>query len=178
MIPNYTYFVTQTFLQENAMFAENIDALGYTPLVQVAAKSFIKPILGTYFFDDLLVKYNNQTLNQNEEILVEKMQYSIGWRVAAEGVISLTYQLKNKGVQTQSGDNSVAPEDRVIWKLSDHYIQKAILHQNEIIDYLVDNYELFPAFNNKLNYDSTITNRCNKNNNGGDYQEGTGLYFI
>ena len=131
---NYTYFVTQTFLQENAMFADNIDALAYTPLIQVASKSFLKPLLGSYFFQDLLDKYNSQTLDANEEILVEMVQYAIGWRVAAEGVISLTYQLKNKGVQIQNGDNSEAPEDKVIWKLSDHYIQKAIYHQNEISD--------------------------------------------
>jgi hypothetical protein len=104
------------------------------------------------------------------------VQYAIGWRCAAEGVISLTYQLKNKGVQIQNGENSEAPEDKIIWKLSDHYIQKAILHQNEIIDYVTDNGDLFAAYTSQLNTNSSIKNNCN--NDGGTYQEGTGLFFI
>jgi hypothetical protein len=66
------------------------------------------PILGTTFYNDLLTKYNAQTLSPDEEDLVAFIQPIIAWRAAEDAVFGLSLQLKNKGLQTQFGDNSSA----------------------------------------------------------------------
>lgn len=158
------------------MITDNVDSTEFSPLVQNAAKAFIKPMIGSYFFNDLLTKYNNQTLSTDEVKVVEIMKFAIAWRATAEAGVSLTYQLKNKGYQTQSGDNSEPVEDKVVWKMYDHYIQKAFVFEKELKDYLTENKSLYPAFESQLNNDSTIKHSCN--NNGTDFNEGVGLLFI
>lgn len=170
------WFVTESFLKKNGMITDNVDAQDVAPLIQNAAKAFVKKAIGSYFFDDLLTKYNSQTLSADEMRVVEIMQYSIGWRATAEAGVSLSYQLKNKGYQTQSGDNSEAVEDKVVWKLYDHYIQKCVVFDNELKDYLLANKSLYPAFISNLNNDSSIKN--NNCSNGSTYQEGVGIYII
>ena len=131
------YFISEKFLKNYGMITDNVDVTDFSPLVQNAAKAFIKPMIGSYFFNDLLTKYNNQTLSQDEINLVEIMKFAIAWRATAEAGVSLTYQLKNKGYQTQGGDNSEAVEDKVVWKMYDHYIQKAYVFEKELKDFLL-----------------------------------------
>jgi hypothetical protein len=50
----------------------------------------------------MLTAYNAQTLTPDEVDLVEFIQPVIAWRSAEDAVFGLTYQLKNKGLQTQS----------------------------------------------------------------------------
>ena len=152
------YFCTEKFLKDNGMITANVDVTDFTPLIQFCSKAYIKPMIGSYFFEDLLSKYNAQTLSPDEITLVEKMKFAISWRATAEAGVSLTYQLKNKGYQTQAGDNSNNPDDGTVWKLYDHYIQKAIFFQSEVADYLNLNKDLYPVYLNKLNNDSSIKN--------------------
>jgi hypothetical protein len=170
------YFVTEKFLKTYGMITDNVDVTDFSPLIQNAAKAFIKPMIGSYFFNDLLTKYNNQTLTVDESKVVEIMQFSIAWRATAEAGVSLSYQLKNKGYQTQSGDNSEAVEDKVVWKMYDHYIQKSFVFEQELKNYLTLNKNSFPEFISDLNKDSSIKGSCT--DNGTTYNYGIGLMVI
>ena len=99
------YFVSERYLKLYGMITDNVSATDISPLVQFAAKAFVKSLIGSYFFDDLLTKYNAKTLSSDELKVVEIMQYAIAWRATADASVSLTYQLKNKGLQKQNGDN-------------------------------------------------------------------------
>lgn len=169
------WFVTSQWLKTNGMITDNVDETEFSPLVQNAAKAFLRKQIGTYFFNDLLTKFNAQTLSADEEAVVAIMKYVIGWRVTAEAGVSLTYQLKNKGYQTQSGDNSEPVEDKVVWKMYDHYIQKCYVFEKDLSDYLKANKDLFPNYISTLNNDSSFKNECG---NGPTFQEGVGIFII
>lgn len=171
------YFLTERYLKLNGMITSNVDATDFTPLVQFCSKAFIKKQIGTYFFNDLLTKYNNQTLNADETTLVEIMQFAIAWRVTAEAGVSLSYQLKNKGYQRQRDDNSDSPEMKEITFLYDHYIQKALYFEIEIKDYLVKNKLNFPIFLDVLNNDSSIKNN-EHDIRGTDFSSAVGVIII
>lgn len=159
------------------VITDNVDATDFTPLIQGAGIAYIRPMLGTHFYDDLLGKYSAQTLSTDEQTLVRKMQYAIGWRATAEAGITLSYQLKNKGYQTQDGDNSTAVEPAVVWKLYDHYIQNALMFEKEIEKYLKDNKDLYPEFTSTDNTDSWLKDSiCD--NNGTTWNEGIGFTII
>lgn len=83
------------------------------------------PILGTTFYNDLLTKYNAQTLDPDEEDLVAFIQPIIAWRAAEDAVFGLSLQLKNKGLQNQFGDNSSSVDRGTIAFSMEHYAQKA-----------------------------------------------------
>lgn len=171
------YFITEKFLKLYGIITSNVDASDFTPLIQFASKAFIKKQIGSYFFDDLLTKYNNQTLSPDEVELVEIIQFAIAWRACADAGITLSWQLKNKGYQVQSDDNSESPEANTVWQLYNHYIQKAQYFELELKQFLIDNKNNYPVYLDKLNKDSQIKNDyCNPR--GDQFNEGTGLLII
>lgn len=171
------YFVTEAFIKKNGIITQNVDAKDFTPLIQYSAKAFVKKQIGSYFFDDLLAKYNAQTLSPEEVLVVEKMQFAISWRACANAVVTLTYQLKNKGIQTQNDDNSESVELKEVTFVYDHYIQQAGYFEKELRDFLLLNKSDYPLFTDVLNKDSLILiNECS--NRGDSFNEGVGLLII
>lgn len=171
------YFVTERFLKTNGMITSNVDASDFTPLIQYAAKAFVKKQIGSYFFEDLLSKYNLQTLSVDEAAMVEKMQWAISWRATAEAVLSLSYQLKNKGIQKQNDDNSESVEMKEIAFMYDNYVQKAGYFEKEMKDYLIANKTLYPNYISELNKDSIIK-KDEHDARGTAFNEGIGLIII
>jgi hypothetical protein len=159
------YFVTENYLKVNTPITANVNITEVLPLVKGAADMWTQSTLGTYFYNDLLVKYNDQTLNPDEETLVALMQPSIAWRAAADAVIELSFQLKNKGIQTQSGDNSAAAESKMVQFMNRHYAQKAEFYEQKMWEYLVKNRNLYPEFISPLNHNSTCLNSCRNGRN-------------
>ncbi len=169
------YFISEQFLKDQGVLSENIDVKKYTPLIQNSARSFIRPLIGMYFFDDLLIKYNDNTLSTDERLVVDIMRYSILWRATAEAGVSVSYQLTNKGYQTQSGDFSASLDNNVVWKLYDHYIQKCLIYDEQLVDFLTKNKEKYPSFISQLNNDNKIIG-CD--NTGISPGGGINVFFI
>lgn len=171
------YFCTERYLKLYGMITSNVDASDFTPLIQFASKAFVKKQIGSYFFNDLLTKYNNQSLSENETELVEVMQFAIAWRATAEAALSLTYQLKNKGLQKQNDESSESVDKEEATFIYNQYIQKAIYFEAELKQFLIDNKNNYPVYLDRLNKDSIIKNdQCN---GGGDsFNEGIGLIIL
>lgn len=161
------YFCTPEYLKSNTTINQNVDVNDVVPLIKTAAQFKVKSYIGTYFFNDLLAKFNAQTLNAAEEILVQEfMKPAIAWRAASEAVINTSYQVKNKGVQTQSGEYSASPEYKAIMFLFHHYTDKADYYDKKLCDYLHENREEYPGFMSKLNSDPVVSkNGCDPNIN-------------
>jgi hypothetical protein len=158
------YFVTDNWIKDNTSISEGVDMKTITPLIQNAAQMWTQSTLGKHFFNDLLVKFNNNSLNTNESFLVNNyIKYAIAWRAAAEAVIELTWQLKNKGLQSQSGDFSQSTDFRIstwVYELKD---KKGQYYENALIEYLKENKDLFPELLSPLNKDNKIT-KCGPSN--------------
>jgi len=159
------YFVTENYIKVNTPITANVDIKEVLPLIKGAADMFTQHTLGTHFYQDLLTKYNAQTLSPDEETLVDLMQPSIAWRACADAVIELSYQLKNKGIQTQSGDNSNNGEAKMVQFMNRHYAQKAEFYEQMMWKYLVKNKALYPEFTSHLNHNSTCLEHCNGSHN-------------
>lgn len=155
------YFVTENYIKVNTPITANVDIKEVLPLIKGAADMWTQHTLGTYFYEDLLTKYNAQTLSADEEALVALMQPSIAWRACADAVIELSYQLKNKGIQTQSGDFSASGEAKMVQFMNRHYAQKAEFYEQMMWNYLVKNKALYPEFTSHLNQNSTCLEYCN-----------------
>lgn len=152
------FFITEKYLKDNTTISNNCDVKDVLINVRSSSDMYVRSILGTFFYNDLLSKYNNKTLNDNEIILVSYIQPSVAWKSAAESVITLSYQLKNKGIQTQSGDYSNSAEYKEIMFLYHHYSDKADFYLNKLGEYLKVSGDIYPNYTSKSNIDSVIRN--------------------
>ena len=138
------YFVTEAYLKSNTTVGLNVDANIITPAIVTAADTFVRSIIGTPFYNYLLTQFNNQVLDPDEVTLVQDyIKNAVAWRAASEIVAAASYQLKNKGVQTQSGDFSMSPEYRAIMWNIQHTSDKATFYDK-------DKYPQFWAYDNRF----------------------------
>jgi hypothetical protein len=171
------YFLTPLYLKQVTAVGESVDDVVLAPFIKVAADSYVRSILGTYFYNDLLVKYNAQTLSGDEITLVEDyIKDAVAWRACAEAVFATSYQIRNKGVITQSGDFTQPADARTVSTLQHHYRQIAENLEGRLLKYLSlsTNRALFPALTNVLNTDSMA--RCQ--DCGGSNTYGSDIIFI
>lgn len=166
------YFITENYLKDNVPVTNNVDMNDIIFNVRISSDFNIRPILGTYFYNHMLDGYNNQTLNGDELELLDYIQPAVAWRAVAESVITLSYQLKNKGIQTQSGDFSLNADKSEIMFLVHHYNDKASGYERMLSTYLNETKILFPEFISDLNKDSIIK-KCD----GGDFSN-KNMWFI
>jgi hypothetical protein len=150
------YFVTENYLKTQTPITANIDVNNIVPFIKTQSDMRIMPILGTYFYNYILTAYNNQTLTVDEEELVTYIQPAIAWRSAEDAAFGLSYQLKNKGIQTQNGDYSNNVNQSEVNFVQDHYAQKASFYESRLWKYLDTNRDLFANFISQLNRDSDI----------------------
>jgi hypothetical protein len=150
------YFITETYLKVNTPITANVDVTDVTPYIATQAALRVQPILGTTFYNYLLTQYNNTALNPDEINLVEFIQPVIAWRSAEDAVFGLTYQLKNKGLQTQSGDYSASVSRNEVAFGMEHYAQKASFFEQRLIRWLLVNRNLFPQFISTTNQDTDL----------------------
>ena len=150
------YFITETYLKTNTPITANVDVTDVTPYIKTQADLRVQPILGSVFYNYLLAEYNAQTLNPDEETLVGFIQPVVAWRSAEDAIFGLTYQLKNKGLQTQFGDNSGSVSRAEVAFGMEHYAQKASFFEQRLIRYLLANKNLFPLFISHENRDTDL----------------------
>lgn len=154
------YFITEDYIKTYTPITANVDVNDVIPWVKTNAEMWIQPLLGTYFFDDLLTKYNDKNLNADEITLVGLIQPAIAWRAATDAGYGLSRQLKNKGLQTQSGDFSAVVDLTEVKFAMVHYRQKAEHYEAVVRKYLCDNTDKFPYFVSNLNTDSNVKHTC------------------
>ena len=150
------YFVTEKYLKDNTPIADNVDVKRVTPFVEVASDMRIQPLLGEHFYNDLLTKYNDETLNSDEVTLVKKIQHAVSWYAASEAVFSVSRPLTNKGIQRQEGENSESVDSDELAFGMDHYAQKGAHYIRRIKHFLRENADKFPEFTSDENKDSDL----------------------
>lgn len=140
------HFVSEEYLKSTPVLTANVDPKSIVPFIPIAEDIYLTKILGLNFYNYLLDKYRAQTLNANEEILVEKIKPVVAFRAGSESLPFQTNFISNKGPQKQNSDYSNPVDENVSDKLklrleniSNHYAQR-------LVNYLIENSELFPGY--------------------------------
>lgn len=159
------YFITENYLKTNTPITKNVDVNDVVPYIKPASDMRVQFLLGSYFYDYLLGVYNAQTASADETTLIEKIQPVVAWRAAEQAAFGLSYQLKNKGIQMQSGEYSQNVSQGEVAFVMEHYSQMAAFYEERVRKYLIDEKDLFPQFTSTLNKDSDIKppNDCEDN---------------
>lgn len=145
------YFATENDIKLKTNIHRNVDYADIAPNIRVAAITYIRPILGKRFFDDILNKYNTNSLSNKEEELVEIIKLVVIYRGADLTLPFLSFAVKNKGIQTQSGEFSSAVGLDVLNYIRNEVKKMAHINENELKEYLKLNKQFFPLYTAKEN---------------------------
>jgi hypothetical protein len=162
-------FISESYIRENTVLNQNLDIKDIVNNINVAQDMYIQPILGTNFYDELLTKYNDQTLTADETTLVLHIKPGLAYRASEMSLPFIQYQIKNKGPQTQSGDNSESVDNSILLYLRNELVNRAEFYEQRLVNYLSDNKDLFDGY--ITDNDSDI-----KPTDSGNYDGGFAFY--
>lgn len=140
------YFITFNELVTSYVVSGNVFQEDVMPYGKDAYENHIENYLGSTFAGDLLTKYNANSLNANELLLVERIKPIIGWQMVVDSVVSATYSFKNKGLQKQSGEYSESVSKDEVGYLVNHYSDKRNNAMARLELFLKTNKGLFPLY--------------------------------
>lgn len=159
------YFVGEVFFKQETGNSNSIQVENIAPFIKMAALMWQQSILGSYFMNDLLVKYNAGTLSVDEQNLVLQMKPGIAWRAEADVIQETSVKMSNKGLQKQNSDFSTEVDDVTIANRIIKSVQRAEFYESFLIKYLTKNKDLFPVFLSDENDDSIIKPKKDADNN-------------
>lgn len=157
--------ITTTDLKKITSISENMDVELLQPHLLIAQQLYVQPVLGDALYNDIITRFDNQTLTGDtwtlfEDYILPAIAYG-AWFSAAP---FLNYKTQRAGIQTlASPDNTPVTVEELSL-----YIARVENYKNfycqRLNDYLVeDNYVKFPLFRS----DNTPANM----------NKGTGLYL-
>jgi len=163
--------ISETFIRENTVFNKNVDAQDIANNISVAQDMFLEPILGSNFYLQIQNSYSAQTLSANETTLVLNIKPFLAWKAAEMTLPFLTYNIKNKGPQTEFGDNSAAVDNSVMFYLKKEIQNRAEWYGTRLERYLFLNQSLFPTYQSQTGNQDIIADKS-----GSAYDSGIATY--
>jgi hypothetical protein len=145
------YFVTEQFIKDNTAITQNVDAKDLAPFIPMAVKTYVQPILGFNFTNDLLVKFNNGTTSAEEDELIEFIQYMTALWAAYDAIPNISFRVSNKGIQSQSGDYSASEGIAAVEYIRTNVQKFAYIYENNMRKFLALNKTSFPLYLDELN---------------------------
>jgi len=145
------YFVTEQFIKDNTAITQNVDAKDLAPFIPMAVKTYIEPILGYNFTNDLLVKFNNGTTSAEEDELIEFIQYMTALWAAYDAIPNISFRVSNKGIQSQSGDYSASEGIAAVEYIRTNVQKFAYVFEDNMRKFLALNKASFPLYLDELN---------------------------
>jgi hypothetical protein len=145
------YFVTEKFLKDKTPITQNVDAGDLAPFVPMSVKTYVQPLLGYRFTEDLLAKFNDNLLNPDETELVEFIQYMTAFYSAYDAIPNLTFRISNKGIQSQFGDYSASEGVATVEYIRNNILKFAKKYETDLREFLHLNKANYPLYLDKLN---------------------------
>lgn len=145
------YFVTETFIKSKTHITQNVDAKDLAPYIPMSVKTYVQPILGYRFTEDLLTKYNAGTLSTDEEELVEFIQFVTAFYAAYDAIPNLTFRVSNKGIQSQFGDYSGSEGVATVEYIRNNVMKFAKVHESNMRAFLELNKDNYPLYTDTTN---------------------------
>jgi sulfur relay (sulfurtransferase) DsrC/TusE family protein len=140
------YYITEQFLKNKTPITQNVDAKDLAPFMEMTVRTYIQPILGYNFNNELLEKFNDETLSVIETELVEFIQFVVAFYATYDAIPSLTFRISNKGIQSQFGDYQNSEGVATVEYLRNNMLKFARVHESNLRAFLDLNKAEFPTY--------------------------------
>lgn len=149
-----TLLIDMDYIKDNSILDDNVDERLMVDALWTAQREYIKPILGTDLYNDIITKAAAATLASNDLILVNTyiapclLKY-----LMYEMTPILAFKYRNKGVVQQNSENSSSVNFDELNHLMNRWKDKAEMFGNDTINYLCANSSLFPLYSSNTDLD-------------------------
>jgi hypothetical protein len=140
------YYITEQFLKNKTPITQNVDAKDLAPFMEMTVRTYVQPILGYNFNNELLEKFNDETLSPIETDLVEFIQFVVAFYATYDAIPSLTFRISNKGIQSQFGDYQNSEGVATVEYLRNNMLKFARVHESNLRAFLDLNKDQFPTY--------------------------------
>jgi hypothetical protein len=133
-------FITESYVKKYSNIDDNVDAQYITPVIDLVQKMYIRPILGTALYNELVTQITNDTVSANNTTLLDDyILDTMLYYVLSEGLPSFTYKIENKSVSTKTSDNATPVDNSIIQSEVSRYKDRAEFFGQTLIDFLEAN---------------------------------------
>lgn len=149
-----TLLIDMDYIKDNSILDDNVDERLMVDALWTSQREYIKPILGTDLYNDIITKAAAATLASNDLILVNTyiapclLKY-----LMYEMTPILAFKYRNKGVVQQNSENSSSVNFDELNHLMNRWKDKAEMFGNDTINYLCANDTLFPLYSSNTDLD-------------------------
>ena len=142
-----TLLIDMDYIKSNSILDENVDERLMVDALWTAQREYIKPILGTDLYDDIIAKAAAGSLASTDLTLVnEYIAPCLLKYLVFEMTPILAYKYRNKGVVQQTSENSQATSFEDLNHLLNRWKDKAEMFANDVVAYLKANVASFPLY--------------------------------
>ena len=137
------------YIKENTVLHYNVDDGYITPLINSVQDTKVMPILGSALYDEILDQVENNTVTSlNETLIKTYIRPVLKWEVCSKYVQVGTYQLRNKGTGTKSGDGFSPLGQNELFAAKNIFKDNADFYRRKLANYLKANESSYPLYMN------------------------------
>ena len=139
--------VSPAFVKENTILNYNVDDGYLKPLIDSIQNTFVRPILGSALFDEILTQIRDNSVSVlNETLIKEYLRDALKWEVCHKYTRIGTYKLNNKGAGTHSGDNFSPLGQQELNTAKTIFKDSADFYRRKLKLYLKANEDSYPLY--------------------------------
>jgi hypothetical protein len=135
------------YIKENTVLHYNVDDGYIKPLISSVQNTKIIPIIGSALFNEITAQVEAGTVTSlNENLIKEYIRPVLKWEVCSQYVRTGTYQLRNKGAGSKSGDGFTPLGEGELFAAKNIFKDQADYYRLTLSKYLRQNENSFPLY--------------------------------
>ena len=145
------YLISEQAIKDNTILNENVDPKLIAPAILESQDMHIQTLIGSGMYNKVVSLIPSGAIslpaNVNYKTLLDSyIQPCLKYYVLSELVLPMTIKLMNKSIATRSAENSNAISIDDMALVTETFRNKAEWYGQRMINYLKDNYTLFPEY--------------------------------
>jgi len=140
--------INEKYLKEFSPIPLNYNLKEVHNYIKMAEQIWIEPILGYYFYQDLLYQVkNNEVSEENSTLLVEALYPLLGYAVVLESLPFLWSHISEVGVTLGKSENSDSLSLKDMTYVEGHLRRQVEVRKDYLIKFLCEHQNSYPIFN-------------------------------
>ena len=141
--------VTATYIKDYTFVDPNVDEKYIRIAIEEAQKIHIRNYIGSGLYDEIINQVSTSSVSAlNTTLLDNYIIPALKWWTMVEAAPFLVYKVTNKDIVRKNSDNSSGIENTQLDQFMNLVTDKAQYHTQRLIDYLFENSDLYPLYDN------------------------------